>query len=79
MTQLCSCQIFNVLHQDGEFVFPEAEWGHISAEAKDLISRLLVRDAKRRISAAEVTRHPWLDTNNNGEDVELQTPARLKL
>ena len=70
---------FQVLLQDGEFVFPEAEWGHISVEAKDLISRLLVRDAKRRISAAEVTRHPWLDTNNNGEDVELQTPARLKL
>ena len=60
-------------------MFPETEWGHISAEAKDLISRLLVRDAKRRISAAEVTRHPWLDSNNNGEDVELQTPARLKL
>ena len=49
-------------------MFPEAEWGHISAEAKDLISRLLVRDARRRISAAEVTRHPWLDTNNNGDE-----------
>jgi len=35
-----------------------------------------VKDAKKRISAAEVIRHPWLETNNNNE---LETPARLKM
>jgi len=69
----CQNNLFDSI-KDGEFVFPEADWWHISSEAKDLISRLLVKDAKRRISAAEVTRHLWLDTNNN---TALHTPARL--
>ena len=55
-------------------MFPESDWSHISSEAKDLISRLLVKEARSRISAAEVTRHIWLDTNNN---TALHTPARL--
>ena len=38
--------------------------------------KLLVKDAKKRISAAEVIRHLWLETNNNNE---LETPARLKM
>merc|ERR1712025_1136966 len=54
----------------------ESEWSSISVEAKDLITKLLVKDAKKRISAAEVIRHPWLETNNNNE---LETPARLKM
>merc|ERR1712029_1180842 len=51
-------------------------WSSISVEAKDLITKLLVKDAKKRISAAEVIRHPWLETNHGNE---LETPARLKM
>src|SRR4029434_7478987 len=40
--------------------FPAKEWAHISPSAKDLISRLLVRDAKLRLSAAQVLQHPWV-------------------
>ncbi len=38
--------------------FP-AEFG-ISAEAKDLVMRLLQRDPAHRISLADVLQHPWI-------------------
>uniref|UniRef100_A0AAZ3S706 Protein kinase domain-containing protein n=1 Tax=Oncorhynchus tshawytscha TaxID=74940 RepID=A0AAZ3S706_ONCTS len=41
--------------QEGQYEFSERDWAHISA--KDLISRLLVRDATR-LSAAQVLQHP---------------------
>ncbi|MCJ8740418.1 hypothetical protein PDJAM_G00058580 [Pangasius djambal] len=46
--------------QEGKYEFPEKDWAHVSAEAKDLVSRLLVRDAKRRLSAEQVLQHPWV-------------------
>ena len=35
----------------GQFTFPSPEWDVISAEAKDLISKMLKFDANMRISA----------------------------
>ncbi|XP_026883468.1 MAP kinase-interacting serine/threonine-protein kinase 2a isoform X2 [Electrophorus electricus] len=46
--------------QEGKYEFPEKDWAHISPAAKDLISKLLVRDAKSRLSAAQVLQHPWV-------------------
>lgn len=46
--------------QEGKYEFPDKDWAHISTEAKDLISKLLVRDAKQRLSAAQVLQHPWV-------------------
>ncbi|XP_075302008.1 MAP kinase-interacting serine/threonine-protein kinase 2-like [Opisthocomus hoazin] len=46
--------------QDGKYEFRDKDWAHISSGAKDLISRLLVRDAKKRLSAAQVLEHPWV-------------------
>lgn len=46
--------------QEGKYEFPDKDWAHISFGAKDLISKLLVRDAKKRLSAAEVLKHPWV-------------------
>lgn len=46
--------------QEGKYEFPEKEWAHISSSAKDLISKLLVRDAKNRLSARQVLQHPWV-------------------
>uniref|UniRef100_A0A3Q1H2F2 Protein kinase domain-containing protein n=1 Tax=Anabas testudineus TaxID=64144 RepID=A0A3Q1H2F2_ANATE len=40
--------------------FEEEEFGDISDEAKDFISRLLVKSKSWRMSAAESLRHPWL-------------------
>lgn len=46
--------------QEGKYEFPEKDWAHISSSAKDLISKLLVRDAKSRLSASQVLQHPWV-------------------
>ncbi len=35
------------------------EWKRISKHAKDLISKLLERDVRKRITAAEALEHPW--------------------
>jgi calcium-dependent protein kinase len=39
------------------------EWRSISADAKDLVKRLLNVDAKRRMTAAEALSHRWFQTN----------------
>jgi len=44
----------------GKFSFrPEERWRHVSAEAKDLISKLLVVDASQRCTISQVRDHPW--------------------
>nr|CAD7394918.1 unnamed protein product [Timema cristinae] len=46
--------------QDGCYDFPDRDWADISEEAKDLIRKLLVKDASRRLSAESVLTHSWL-------------------
>ncbi|ETE67657.1 MAP kinase-interacting serine/threonine-protein kinase 2, partial [Ophiophagus hannah] len=55
----CQNMLFESI-QEGKYEFPDKDWAHISFEAKDLISKLLVRDAKKRLSAGEVLKHPWV-------------------
>ncbi|XP_075300202.1 LOW QUALITY PROTEIN: MAP kinase-interacting serine/threonine-protein kinase 2-like [Opisthocomus hoazin] len=56
---MCQDMLFESI-QEGKYEFPDKDWAHISSGAKDLISRLLVRDAKKRLSAAQVLEHPWV-------------------
>ncbi|XP_069834014.1 MAP kinase-interacting serine/threonine-protein kinase 2 isoform X2 [Dendropsophus ebraccatus] len=55
----CQTMLF-VSIQEGKYEFPDKDWAHISSGAKDLISKLLLRDAKKRLSAAQVLQHPWV-------------------
>ncbi|KAJ8270562.1 hypothetical protein GJAV_G00116450 [Gymnothorax javanicus] len=55
----CQNMLFESI-QEGKYEFPEKDWAHVSSGAKDLISKLLVRDAKNRLSAAQVLEHPWV-------------------
>ncbi|XP_064845753.1 MAP kinase-interacting serine/threonine-protein kinase 2-like [Oncorhynchus masou masou] len=55
----CQNMLFESI-QEGKYEFPEKDWAHISSSAKDLISKLLVRDAKNRLSAGQVLQHPWV-------------------
>lgn len=41
--------------------FDPLYWAHISDDAKDLISKLLTKDPKERLSAREAKGHPWMD------------------
>jgi len=71
---LCQLNLFNNI-QDGKYEFHQREWADISAEAKDLIQKLLVKTPKRRLSAGDVLMHPWLNNNNT---TELTTPAKIR-
>jgi len=72
--QYCQLNLFYNI-QKGKFHFPRRDWYKISPEAKDLISKLLVKTAKNRISAHDVLVHPWLQ---NSHDLQLDTPARIR-
>lgn len=40
--------------------FEGPEWGAISAEAADFVSRLLDRDYNTRLTAEQALQHPWI-------------------
>jgi MAP kinase interacting serine/threonine kinase len=74
----CQSLLFERI-QDGEFDFPEKDWKYISNGAKDLIKRLLVRDASLRLTAAEVLQHPWVRNSHELDDERpLNTPELLQ-
>lgn len=62
--------------QEGKYEFPDKDWAHISFAAKDLISKLLVRDAKQRLSAAQVLQHPWVRGVSAGRPHPASSAAR---
>jgi len=43
-----------------QYDFPSPEWDTVTAEAKDLINRMLTRDSKKRITVDEALAHPWI-------------------
>ncbi|KAI8835785.1 kinase-like domain-containing protein [Chytriomyces cf. hyalinus JEL632] len=44
----------------GKFSFPSPWWDTISAEAKDLIRKLIVVDPSKRLTALQALNHPWI-------------------
>ncbi len=61
----------------GEYNFHKKYWGHVSKEAKDLISRMLTVDPSERISSSDALKSPWiladdekLDQNNLKTNLE---------
>lgn len=48
----------NILNQ--KLVLDGEEWEGISKEAKDLVNKMLVKNKKKRLSAADCLNHPWL-------------------
>ncbi|KAF3787989.1 Calcium-dependent protein kinase 29 [Nymphaea thermarum] len=51
-------QIFDEVRA-ADIWFPSEPWDHVSASAKDLIRRMLCRDPKPRLTAAQVLDHCW--------------------
>ncbi|KAK2380538.1 CDPK-related kinase [Trifolium repens] len=45
--------------------FDEAPWPSLSSEAKDFVQRLLNKDPRKRISAAQALSHPWIRNYND--------------
>ena len=43
-----------------DYEFPSPEWDAVSADAKDFISKLLVKDNHARLTAPQCLKHEWL-------------------
>merc|ERR1711936_259167 len=71
---LCQLNLFTNI-QHGMFEFHPKEWSCVSRPAKDLIRRLLVKDAKKRLSARDVLSHSWLEST---AATQLATPAKIR-
>lgn len=52
-------KMFEFIKQ-GQYDFPSPFWDDISSSAKDLISKLLVTDPLKRLSAEDALKHEWL-------------------
>lgn len=61
--------------RESHVTFPEEQWAGISAEAKDLIRKMLEKDSRVRLTAEEVLSHPWI--TSGGSTLVLHTPRLL--
>jgi len=52
----------------GKFQFPSDEWDAVSPLAKDFVSRLLVVDPQKRMTAEEALKHPWMHAGAASQD-----------
>lgn len=53
----------------GEFSFPSPYWDNVSEDAKEFIKSMLVVDASKRISIAQVLENEWLLRDSVGSDL----------
>jgi calcium/calmodulin-dependent protein kinase (CaM kinase) II len=44
----------------GAYDFPSPEWDSVTQDAKNLINQMLVLDPKKRITADQALKHPWI-------------------
>lgn len=67
--------LFNKI-QDGEFDLSGDDWAPISADAKDLIKNMLVRNPNKRYHAFQVLQHRWVAQEASRS--QLATPGVLQ-
>lgn len=46
-------------NKEAKIDFPQEDWKHISADAKNLVQNMMNPDPKKRLSAKEAMDHPW--------------------
>ncbi|KAL4395488.1 hypothetical protein S245_006177 [Arachis hypogaea] len=63
----------------GELDFVSEPWPSISAGAKDLVRRMLIRDPKKRLTAHEVLCHPWVQEGGLAPDKPLDSAVLSRL
>lgn len=55
-----------------EFDFPDPYWTDISKDAKDFIQKLLVADAKNRLTATQALKHPWVEKGGSVKQLNVK-------
>ena len=51
--------------------------GHLSKSAKDLISKLMIRDPKKRLTAMQMLNHPWVKGETAATNIMKGSDAKL--
>lgn len=65
-----------ILKCDYEFMSPW--WDEVSVNAKDLVSKLIVKDPKKRLTAKQALQHPWVQGKGANFKHMGQTHEKLK-
>lgn len=60
-----------------DYSFPVEEWGQVSDQAKDLISKLLVKDVDKRLTIEQAMEHPWITTNMDQYRMNMKIVSRI--
>lgn len=63
----------------GHVSFEGGNWMDVSADAKDLVCKLLEVDPKKRYGIANILKHPWMVNKNNKEQLSKKTMDRIQL
>ncbi|KAL5684065.1 hypothetical protein ACJX0J_010450, partial [Zea mays] len=66
-----------VLH--GRLDFESEPWPSVSEGAKDLVRRMLIRDPRKRLTAHEVLRHPWVQVGGLAPDKPLDSAVLSRM
>lgn len=61
----------------GQYSFDKENWKYISAQAKDLISKMIEIDPKKRLSVKDAMLHPWFEIRSKSTYMAA-TPTDLR-
>ncbi|KAM7521256.1 hypothetical protein LguiB_020218 [Lonicera macranthoides] len=70
--------IFEAILQ-GNIDYESAPWPSISAGAKDLIKKMLTKDPKKRITAAQALEHAWLKEDGEASDKPMDSAVLIRM
>ena len=61
-----------------DYSFPSPYWDNVSETAKDLITKILVPDPAKRLTAEQILSHPWLTSEDLQESDLPDVPENMK-
>ncbi|KAJ6684704.1 SERINE/THREONINE-PROTEIN KINASE [Salix purpurea] len=64
---------------EGNLDLESPPWPDISSSAKDLIRKMLTRDPKSRITAAQALQHPWMKVDGDASDKPIDSAVLSRM
>ncbi|XP_020878721.1 calcium-dependent protein kinase 22 isoform X3 [Arabidopsis lyrata subsp. lyrata] len=80
-TGICNCVyscIVDAEIKEGRLDFESQPWPLITFKAKHLIGKMLTKNPKERISAADVLEHPWMKSEAPDQPIDNVVLSRMK-